>query len=182
MFVEDGIEWWVAQQILETIGKRKTTKFYLNENGQNECDPNMGIVAIDHFHREGGCPNLWGNLAITMPKSHFEDNCWSLPDDPFAYESEDESEDEVQQRFKKCNTCEKYYKVEHGRGEGEECVQCFPCWEKEQEAEAQAQAQARARSTTTEFVKMLQARGMLPGQVRLRDAGGYAEMLTNHPL
>jgi hypothetical protein len=91
MFVEDAVEWHTAQQILETIGKRKTTKFYLNGNGMNECCPNMGIIAIDDFYREGRCPNLWGSLAITMPKSHFDDN-WSLPDDPFAHESDDEDE------------------------------------------------------------------------------------------
>ena len=93
MFAGEDATWATADEIIQTIGKRKTTRFWVNENGMNECSPNMGTIAMGELYQKGQCPHVWGNLAITMPKSYFDDN-WELPNDPFAHEDEDEDEDE----------------------------------------------------------------------------------------
>jgi hypothetical protein len=65
LFLDAHPSWKVAQKVFE---KKLKTKMWGNENGMNECDPNMAVVSVDGW----GVNHTWGNLAIVMTKKQSE--------------------------------------------------------------------------------------------------------------
>ena len=55
--------WRLAQRLLQDS---KVT-VYVNEDGANECSPNMATVITDPRLRIGGCPHLFGRVCLKVP-------------------------------------------------------------------------------------------------------------------
>ena len=130
MFSDEQEEWnsFLSQAQIEVFGSERYAEHPMNDlfelyldqlaSNRREAEDDEDCVAHPVYKCDGGCGTIMGS----------DDDCKRICDDcDFC-----DKDHEVPQRFKKCNTCEKDYEVEHGRGEGEECVQCFECFEIEQ--------------------------------------------------
>ena len=91
MFKENK-KWRIAEKLMLC----KKAKVYVNENGMYECCGNMGVIVCDNSFRVGGCPHLWGEVAVSISQSEYEKICDEPLDywkDEYGNESDDEDEE-----------------------------------------------------------------------------------------
>lgn len=77
MFCAENEKWNIATKLL----CNQYSKVYVNENGDNECGGNMAIIVGNADYRLGGCPHLWGNVAVVISQKVYEKIC----DKPLNY-------------------------------------------------------------------------------------------------
>ena len=87
MFCENP-RWNLARQMLTS----KFTKVYVNEEGMYGYSPNMATVlnSADRVRFNGGCPHLFGHIALLVPKKVFDILC----PDPSKMMMEEDSDEE----------------------------------------------------------------------------------------
>jgi len=66
MFCENK-RWLMAKQMLSS----RLVKVYVNENGRQECVPNMATIMIANG-RNGGCPHIFGDICVDVPEKVFQ--------------------------------------------------------------------------------------------------------------
>jgi hypothetical protein len=71
MFCEENPRWALAQRLLNC----RWTKVYVNENGGEDCAVNTGTIIANPHRRLGGCPHLFGDVALVVNKRTFEVLC-----------------------------------------------------------------------------------------------------------
>jgi hypothetical protein len=93
MFRENP-KWEIAHKLINI----KSTKTFVNENGLNECVPNMGTIL--NFYMEGSCPHLCGDVALLVTKKALEKVCDPMTlqlrpeDDPELNDEEGDDDEE----------------------------------------------------------------------------------------
>jgi len=98
MFANKG-RWLLARQILTA----NCVKVYVNNEGANDCSPNMATVITNYNKRINGCPHLFGDVAVIVPyrvlKTFDIDlDVLTLHRPPIEYDEDDDEDDKYDKR------------------------------------------------------------------------------------
>jgi hypothetical protein len=118
MFFQENPRWFMARQFLRS----KYTKVYVNEDGVKDCSPNMATIIINPHYRVSGCPHLFGDVCLLVPKKVFDALCANpasmtlhrnpdVDDEPSWEFEDDEEEEKYMKEFE-----EKGYDFNEGNG------------------------------------------------------------------
>ena len=85
MFVKECEKWAIAEKLFNY----QYSKVYINENGSNQCCPNMATLVLNRNYQIGGCPHLFGEIIVCISQNHYEKIC----DKPLEYWKDEMDED-----------------------------------------------------------------------------------------
>jgi hypothetical protein len=68
MFVNENARWRMGEALM----KDSKTIVWVNEEGARDCSPNMATIIPNPQLRVGGCPHIFGDIALEVPLKAFE--------------------------------------------------------------------------------------------------------------